>query len=75
MVKYIGYQEGTMDIMMVSLAVFLASAAGVVFLRSRKRKEVEAQFVITGTVLLLFYIICFFSAVCTILNFMFRWIL
>lgn len=60
----------------VLLAVFLASLIGVLVLRSSKAKsDVEAQFVVTGTLLLIFYAVCFCSGVCTILNFLFRWVL
>jgi hypothetical protein len=64
-----------MDFIWVYLSVFLASLLGVAALRRRRKKnEVEAQFVITGTLLLIFYIVCFCSGICTILNFLFRWI-
>lgn len=64
-----------MDLLLVSLAVFVASVIGVAILRRRKNEgEVGAQFVVTGTLLLVFYIICFCSGICTILNFLFRWI-
>lgn len=62
-----------MDAIWVMLAVFLASLAGALLLR-RSRGEVGAQFVVTGTLLLIFYMVCFCSGVCTILNFLFRWI-
>lgn len=56
--------------------VFLASLAGILHLRRGPRdSEVGAQFVVTGTLLLVFYAICFCSGVCTILNFIFRWVL
>lgn len=59
------------------LLIFLISLLGVFVLRSRKPKkdEVGAQFVITGTLLLVFYIICFFSGVCTILNFILKYLI
>jgi len=59
------------------LALFVASLLGALALKARERKsdEVEAQFVITGTLLLIFYIVCFCSGVCTVLNFLFRWVL
>lgn len=40
-----------------------------------KSKKINSQFVVTGTVLLIFYIICFLSAICNILAFLWRWIL
>lgn len=65
-----------MEAAVIFLAVFVMSLLGVLVLRRRKTKEDEvgAQFVLTGTLLLFFYIVCFCSAVCTILNFLFRWI-
>lgn len=65
-----------MDLTLVSLAVFALSTIGALAIRPRKAKdgEVKAQFVVTGTLLVVFYIVCFFSGVCTILNFLFRWI-
>ena len=67
-----------MDLALVSLAVFALSAIGALALASRPRKakdgDVEAQFVITGTLLVIFYIVCFVSGVCTILNFLLKWI-
>lgn len=65
-----------MDLTLISLVVFAISALGVIAMRKRShdKEEVKAQFVITGTLLLIFYIVCFFSGICTILNFLFRWI-
>lgn len=65
-----------MDMTWVLLGVFAASLLGALALRRSRRgkEEVGAQFVITGTLLLVFYIVCFCSGVCTILNFLFRWI-
>lgn len=65
-----------MDLTLVSLSIFALSSLFLLFLKFKKRKEneVEAQFLITGTLLLVFYIVCFLSGVCTILNFLFRWI-
>lgn len=65
-----------MDAIWIYLAVFLASLVGVLAIqKSRPKKdEVGAQFLITGTLLVIFYMVCFCSGVCTILNFLFRWI-
>lgn len=65
-----------MDLTLISLVVFAISMLGVIAMKKRSHDEgdVKAQFVITGTLLLIFYIVCFFSGVCTILNFLFRWI-
>lgn len=65
-----------MDATWLFLVIFLVSLVAAAFLRSRRAKsgEVGAQFVITGTLLLIFYIVCFCSGICTIFNFLFRWI-
>lgn len=66
-----------MDITALFIFVFLVSLLGVFVLRSRrpKKDEVGAQFVLTGTLLLIFYIVCFFSGICTILNFVFKYLI
>jgi lipopolysaccharide export LptBFGC system permease protein LptF len=60
----------------IILVIFLASLAFIVYQRNNKKKEVEAQFVVaTGCLLVVFYVICFLSGICTILNFLWNWIL
>lgn len=57
----------------VIVAIFLVSLGAIVY---QKRKKVEAQFVVTtGIIMMVFYTICFLSGICTILNFLWRWIL
>lgn len=63
-----------MDFFTVSLVVFAASILGIMGMKSRRSGEVESQFVVTGTILLIFYLVCLCSGVCTILNFLFRWV-
>jgi len=67
-----------MDWLLIFSVIFLASVASILFLTKRRKRvgddQVGAQFVVTGTLLLIFYIVCFCSGVCTILNFLFRWI-
>lgn len=65
-----------MDSIWLLVAVFLASLCGVLAMkrRARDRDEVGAQFVVTGTLLIIFYLVCFCSGVCSILNFLFRWV-
>jgi hypothetical protein len=64
-----------MDLALVFLAVFVLSALGVLAMKAgARRDEVQSQFVVTGTILLVFYVVCFFSGICTILNFFFKWI-
>lgn len=65
-----------MALFLVSLAAFVVSGLAALALRRRRREgEVGAQFVITATALLVFYIVCFCSGVCTILNFLFNWVI
>jgi cell division protein FtsX len=60
----------------IILVIFLASLTFIVYQRNKKYKEVEAQFVVaTGCLLVVFYVICFLSGICTILNFLWNWIL
>lgn len=65
-----------MDLTLVFLVLFAISTLGVIVVKAKDRSdgEVKSQFVVTGTLLLLFYVVCFFSGICTILNFLFRWI-
>lgn len=56
----------------IYLVIFLLSGGFILYER-RKRK---AQFVVTtGCLLTIFYIVCFTSACCTILNFIWKWVL
>ena len=65
-----------MDYGILFASVFLACAAVAFFARLfGGRGEVESQFVVTGTLLLVFYIIGIVSGICTIFNFLFRWVL
>jgi len=60
---------------MIFLFIFILSLLGVYFSKKQYNKnEVQSQFVITGITLIIFYIVCFISGICTILNFLFRWI-
>jgi len=43
--------------------------------KRKKSQEIKAQFVLTGIFLIIFYIVTFISGICTILNFLFRWII
>lgn len=63
-----------MDLFTISLVAFAASVLGILAMKSRRRGEVESQFIVTGTLLLIFYIVCLCSGACTILNFLFRWV-
>jgi hypothetical protein len=57
------------------LTIFLASGSYVAYAEYQKRKYIQAQFVVTGCLLAAFYIVCFLSGICTIINFVWRWIL
>lgn len=63
-----------MDFFWISIAVFLASSVFLVLERRRRNNEVSAQFVVTGCLVTIFYIVCFMSGICTILNFLWRWV-
>lgn len=63
------------DFWWVWLAVFLVSGAYILMVRRAASKELKAQFVVTGCLLVAFYCVCFLSGICTILNFIWRWIL
>ena len=63
-----------MDFFWISLAVFAVSSAMLLWERYRRRNEVRAQFVVTGCLLVVFYCVCFMSGVCTILNFLWKWV-
>ena len=64
-----------MDFGIFAALVFVLSLAGIAALRwSRRRGEVESQFVVTGALLLLvFYVVGILSGLCTIVNFLFKW--
>lgn len=61
------------DLWWLWLLLFVLSSAYVLWER-RSRGEVRSQFIITGTLLIIFYCVCFMSGVCTILNFLWRWV-
>jgi len=64
-----------MDFLWIFIALFLASLGVIVWDRTKRRKdEVRVQFVVTGIILIIFYAVCFFSGICTILNFLWRWV-
>lgn len=53
--------------------VFLICLALILYLK--KRQKLEAQFVVTGGIILIvFYIVGILSGICTILNFVWRWL-
>lgn len=56
--------------------IFLFSGVYLLYKMNKNEKEgeIKSQFVITGSLLMIFYIVWFLSGVCTILNFMWRWI-
>jgi hypothetical protein len=65
-----------MESSLLFLIIFLASFLCIFTTKTiNKKNELRAQFVVTGTLLLIFYAVCFFSGVCTILNFIFNWVL
>lgn len=63
------------DFWWVWLAMFLVSGGYILYARKKASEEVQAQFVVTGCLLFVFYSVCFLSGICTILNFLWRWVL
>lgn len=63
-----------MDLTLVFLFIFLASLGFIVYEKTRNRGKVEAQFVVTGCLVAVFYLVCFLSGICTILNFLWKWV-
>jgi hypothetical protein len=53
----------------------LASGSYILCARRKAAEEVSAQFVVMGCVMAIFYCVCFLSGICTILNFLWRWVL
>ena len=58
----------------ILFVLFLASGAYILKARAAAKNEVKAQFVVMGCVLVVFYCVCFLSGICTILNFLWRWV-
>lgn len=54
--------------------LFLVSLGYILDQKRKESKEIKTQFIVTGTLLLIFYIVCFISGICTILNFLFNWV-
>ena len=55
--------------------LFLISLIYILRAKKKAKEQVSAQFVITGCLLFIFYCVCFMSGVCTILNFLWKWVL
>jgi preprotein translocase subunit SecE len=59
----------------ISISLFLVSLAYILWAKRKDNdKEFKAQFAVTGCLLVIFYGVCFFSGICSILNFLFRWV-
>ena len=59
----------------IYLAIFLLSGIFIIIYKIRERNTIKSQFVLSGCLLMIFYAICFLSGICTILNFLFRWVI
>lgn len=57
------------------LSVFLLSGGYILYSKKKQKETIQSQFIITGTLLLIFYIVCFISGICSILNFIWKYIL
>jgi len=53
--------------------VFVLSGGYILYMRKKSQETVQAQFLVTGLLLIIFYVVCFFSGVCTILSFIKNW--
>lgn len=59
---------------LIWLSLFLISLLGIFYFKKREKETVKAQFVVTtGCLLVLFYVVCFLSGVCTIINFIVKY--
>ena len=57
-------------------AIFLFSLALIIALRYRSRNKVQSQCVVAlSVIMIIFYCVCFLSGICTILNFIFKWLI
>lgn len=63
-----------MDPIWIFLGLFVASLGAIVYERLRSKNEIKAQFVMTGCLMVVFYAVCFMSGICTILNFLWKWV-
>jgi hypothetical protein len=63
------------DLWWLWLIIFLVSLATIIIIKNKRDDSLKAQFVVTGTFLLIFYIVCFLSGICNILTFIWRWML
>jgi len=65
-----------MESFLLFFTIFLASFLCIFVTKTMNKKDkLGAQFVVTGVFLLVFYAVCLFSGICTILNFIFNWVL
>lgn len=56
--------------------LFVLSLIGaLMYQRKGQQNELKAQFVVTGCFIFVVYAVCFVSGVCTILNFLWNWVL
>lgn len=64
-----------MDFGLIAAIIFVVCLATVVSARIwQKKHDIEAQFVVTGTLIMIFYIVGIVSGICTIFNFLFNWV-
>lgn len=55
--------------------LFILSCFSILIYKKQQENKLNSQFIVTGTLLLIFYIVCFISGICTILNFLFNWVI
>lgn len=59
----------------IIIFVFLACVVGIMHNKIfHKKGEIQSQFLVTGLLLLVFYIVGIISGICTIINFLAKWV-
>jgi len=65
-----------MDLYTIILAVtFFSTLSFILYEKYKASRGVEAQFLVVGSLAIVFYIVCFLSGICTILNFIWKWLI
>ena len=79
--KYVTIIEGLLKMEIINSiwfwpVIFILSLLLIIYTKRMSQKRVSAQCVITlSVIMIIFYCVCFLSGICTILNFIFRWLI
>jgi hypothetical protein len=57
------------------LLTFVLSGSYILYSKKKQKETIQSQFVVTGCLLTIFYIVCFLSGICTIINFIWKYVL